>query len=162
MQRTTTVVFIGTAWTLETAVLTGGKVAGYATNARSATTYGLNDPAYTAPFHGNVPKSVRHRLEQVMRRAGWVQDHFATLRPEYLRELAARGDGRRLPVDYADPSLARLYFPGDVNHPMYVEHYRIGRDAYGLWLALPRGVRCAMRNAGETLAVYPHDLVDRG
>jgi hypothetical protein len=154
-------VFIGMKWTLEVAKLPSGKVSGYITHAISAHTTAFNEPSYTSTSRVEIPKTVKLKLHRLMRKAGWVEDVFALLKPDYIRAIAAKGDGRLVPAEYADTSMARLYYTGDINHPMYVEHYRIQSDAYNLWLALPKGVLYAMRNAGEALPVYHHDLVDK-
>ena len=51
---------------------------------------------------------------------------------------------------------ARLYYPDG-----RVEHYADGCLAYAVWLALPRGVRCAFRGAGDQRPVYSHDYADK-
>ena len=153
-------VFIGKKWTLEVAKLASGKVAGYVT-AHTAQTVAVNDPSYPSAPNFKVPKTVMHKLKVLMRKHGWVEDVYAYLKPDYIREIVAKGDGRKVPVEYADTKFARLYYRGDINHAMFVEHYSIQKHAYDLWLALPKGVRCAMRNAGEKTPVYSHDLVDR-
>lgn len=38
-------------------------------------------------------------------------------------------------------------------------HFDDQRSAYAYWLGLPRDIRAAMRNAGETLPVRSHDFV---
>jgi hypothetical protein len=155
-------VFLGIKWTLEVVKLPNGKIAGYGTDAHSAHTYPVNDPSYPKTDKTDrLPARVIKKLEVLMRKAGWVEDHYLYLKPEYLRELAAKGNGRRLPVEYADTTMARLYYPGDVNYDMYVENYTVQKHAYELWLALPKGIRCAFRGAGDTMPVYNHDLVDR-
>jgi hypothetical protein len=54
------------------------------------------------------------------------------------------------------PSKARLCYPDG-----RVVAYDDPHLAYAVWLALPRGVRCAFRSAGDRTPVYPHDHVDR-
>ncbi len=82
------------------------------------------------------------------------------LRRPFISRMALKGDGRRMPAEYAETSMTRLYFKNE-DGELFVEHYKDSKAAYQLWLALPKGVRCAMRNANETLPVYSHDLVDR-
>jgi hypothetical protein len=55
-----------------------------------------------------------------------------------------------------DTAKARLHYPDG-----RVVHYGDQTLAYRVWLALPKGVRCAFRSAGETRPVYAHDYVDR-
>jgi hypothetical protein len=42
-----------------------------------------------------------------------------------------------------------------------VLHFDDGASAYQCWLNLPRGIRAAMRNAGELLPIRSHDFVDQ-
>jgi hypothetical protein len=154
-------VFLGSKWTMRVAKLPSGKIAGYVTDAISAHTTSFNDPSYSSTGNVPIPKTVKLKLHRLMRKAGWVEDVFALLKPGDIQEIIAKGDGQQVPSECADTSMARLYFVGDINHEMYVEHYLNAQHAYHLWIALPKGIRCAMRNAGETLPVYPHDLVDK-
>lgn len=54
----------------------------------------------------------------------------------------------------ANTQKTRLYFNDRV------EHYDDQNLGYKVWLALPKGTRCAFRGAGDTRPVYQHDLVD--
>jgi hypothetical protein len=51
---------------------------------------------------------------------------------------------------------ARLHFPDG-----RVEAFNDARLAYGVWLALPAGVRVAFRGPNDQRPVYPWDCVDR-
>jgi len=81
------------------------------------------------------------------------------LSPSYWTKVAARGDGSKVPAEYADVTKARLYYRLK-DGTMVVEHYNNPKHCYNLYLCLPRGFRAAMRNANETLPVYGHSLVD--
>jgi hypothetical protein len=56
----------------------------------------------------------------------------------------------------ADLAKSRIYYKDG-----RIEEYVRQGEAYGLWLALPRGVRAAFRGAGDATPVYSHDFVDR-
>ena len=56
----------------------------------------------------------------------------------------------------ADVTKTRLYYP-DGRIVVYDDPVL----AYAVWLALPKGVRCAFRSANETTPVHAHDYLDR-
>lgn len=60
-----------------------------------------------------------------------------------------------------DTSRARVLIRWPTAGTIEVQHFDHGRDAYSCWLNLPRGIRAAMRNAGEVLPIRSHDFVDR-
>jgi hypothetical protein len=51
---------------------------------------------------------------------------------------------------------ARIYYRNG-----RISEYDDQREAYAVWLALPKGVRAAFRGRGDTTPVYSHDYVDR-
>jgi hypothetical protein len=155
-------VFVGKTWALEVGKRSAGKITGYIVNRTNNSIYAINDPFYPVTEGFKPPKTIIRKLEVLMRKAGWIENVYAKLKPEYLNEIAAKGNGRRLPSEFENTSLARIYFQGDVNYRTYVQHYSDQPQAYRLWLALPKGVLCAFRGRGDASPVYHHDFVDRG
>lgn len=90
------------------------------------------------------------------KRTPTTDEWLATLEPAARERFYLRRElQRHAAYAAADLNKTRLYF-----HNRVVE-YDEQRLAYSVWLALPKGTRCAFRSAGDSTSVYSHDLVDR-
>ena len=64
-----------------------------------------------------------------------------------------------MPPAGVDITKDRLHFADHVEHYDPMKNLNL---AYQVWLALPKGVRCAFRGANDKRPVYSWDMVDKG